>query len=68
MAKAKIIQCVDCAKKMHKDEIALCKKLLGEDTTEFMCLECFALYFGCTVNDLEIKIAEFKEQGCSLFL
>jgi hypothetical protein len=68
MAKAKKIQCVDCPKLLHKDEIALCKKLLGEDTVDFMCLDCFASYMGCDRSDLEIKIAEFKEQGCTLFL
>jgi len=68
MAKAKKINCVDCTQQLHKDEIALCKKLLGEDTTDFMCLDCFALYLGCERTDLETKIAEFKEQGCTLFL
>lgn len=60
-------QCVDCKKTLKKDEIALCKKLISEDTTDFMCLDCFAEYWGCSREDLEIKIAEFKEQGCTLF-
>ena len=60
--------CVDCKKQMKKDEIALCKKLLGTETTDFMCLPCLAEFLGCSVDDLKIKIAEFKEQGCSLFV
>jgi hypothetical protein len=27
-----------------------------------------AEYFGCDEEDLKIKIREFKEQGCTLFL
>ena len=29
---------------------------------------CMAEYFGCEEQDLIIKIKEFKEQGCTLFL
>ena len=58
----------DCGKKLTKDEIAVCKKLLGVDTEEFYCLPCLAEYLGCTTEDLEDKISEFKEQGCTLFI
>lgn len=51
-----------------KDEIALCKKLLGIDTEDFYCIDCLSEYLECTRGDLEIKIQEFKEQGCALFL
>ena len=67
MAKSKK-QCTECKKVLKKDEIALCKKLLSEDTSDFMCLDCFAEYWGCSRADLEIKISEFKEQGCILFV
>lgn len=60
--------CCNCSKSLTKDETALAKKLIGAETDEFYCLECMAEYFGCTVNDLKEKIAEFKEQGCILFL
>lgn len=61
-------QCIECGNAMTKDEIALNKKLIDVDTEEFYCLPCFAEYLGCTTQDLLDKIAEFKEQGCSLFL
>ena len=54
------IECCECEKALKKDEVALCKKLLGTDTEDY--------YLECTKNDLEIKIQEFKEQGCTLFL
>ncbi len=60
--------CVDCGKTLSKDEIALSRKLIDVDTEEFYCLTCMAENFGCTEEELQIKIQEFKEQGCTLFL
>lgn len=60
--------CRVCLKEhLSKDEIALCKKLLGREITTFYCLDCLADFLDCTVDDLLIKIEEFKEQGCALF-
>lgn len=66
MARKKI--CCECGKALTKDEIALTKKLTDVDTEEFYCLTCFAEYLGCETEDLKVKISEFKEQGCTLFL
>ena len=60
--------CIVCGKILTKDEIALSQKLIDLDTDEFYCLPCMAEYFGCEEEDLVIKIKEFKEQGCTLFL
>lgn len=60
--------CIECGKKLKKDEVALSKKLIDIDTDEFYCLDCFAEYLECQRSDLEIKIQEFKEEGCTLFL
>lgn len=60
--------CCECGAPLKKVEAALCKKLLGRDTEDFYCMDCLAEYLDCSKNDLEIKIQEFKEQGCSLFL
>ncbi|MCM1141841.1 MAG: hypothetical protein NC453_24995 [Muribaculum sp.] len=60
--------CCDCGKSLKKDEIALSKKLIDVDTEDFYCLPCMAEYFGCDETELKIKIREFKEQGCTLFL
>ena len=60
--------CCDCGKSLKKDEIALSKKLIDIDTEDFYCLPCMAEYFGCDEDELKIKIREFKEQGCTLFL
>ena len=60
--------CTDCGKTLKKDERSLSQKLFDVEIEGFYCLECMAENIGCTVADLEIKIQEFKEQGCTLFL
>ena len=66
MAKNEI--CADCGVAVRKDEIALSKKMLGRTITKFYCLNCLAVILDCDVEDLAVKIQEFKEQGCTLFL
>lgn len=62
-------ECLSCRKKpLTKDEVGVCKKLLGTKTKTFYCLECFAAYLDVTVDELVEKIEEFKEEGCKLFL
>ena len=61
-------QCCECGKALSKDEIALSLKLIDLETEYFYCIPCMAEYFGCNKEELIIKIEEFKEQGCTLFL
>ena len=67
MVRKKIL-CCDCQKVLKKDEIALSKKLIDIDAEDFYCINCLADVIGCTTEDLQEKIQEFKEQGCTLFL
>ena len=60
--------CCECDRKLVKDEVALSQKLLGTEIDEFYCSDCLSEYLECSKEDLEIKIQEFKEQGCTLFL
>lgn len=60
--------CHECAKPLIKDEIALSKKMLGRGIEQFFCIGCLADYIECAPDDLRIKIQEFREQGCALFL
>lgn len=64
----KLKKCRDCDKAITKDEIALNKKLISPDVDEFQCLDCLSVSFGCEVDELKIKIEEFREQGCTLFI
>lgn len=60
--------CVSCGKDaLIKNEIGINKKLLGEKTKAFYCMDCLAEYLDVTEQDIEDKIEEFKEQGCKLF-
>jgi biotin operon repressor len=63
----KISSCKNCGAVLNKDTIALNKKLLDKNLKEFKCLECLADMFDCSVEDLQDKIEEFKEEGCTLF-
>lgn len=61
-------RCVACgAENLSKDTIGINKKLLGTNAENFFCMTCLADYLGVTVEELEEKIEEFKEQGCMLF-
>ena len=60
--------CVSCGKKpLVQNEIGINKKLLGDDTIKFYCLDCLAEYLEVSVQDIIDKIEEFKEEGCKLF-
>lgn len=60
-------KCKICDAELKKDWIALHKKLLEANAKEFLCITCLADTFGCEIEELEIKIEEFKEEGCKLF-
>lgn len=60
-------KCKLCGMELKKDWIALHRKLLDQNAKEYYCIACQADTFGCDVDDLEIKIEEFKEAGCVLF-
>lgn len=51
----------------NRDTLGINKKLLGLNTQNYYCMECLAEYLETTVEDLNEKIEEFKEEGCTLF-
>lgn len=67
VAKAQL-RCDECGKELTKDEIGLNKKLISRKTLEFFCMECLAEYLGLSVEALEDKLEQFKEEGCDLFV
>jgi hypothetical protein len=60
--------CIECGILLQKEEVALSQKIIGRTITKFYCIKCMAEMLDCDPDDLNIKIQEFKEQGCSLFL
>lgn len=63
----KVNKCYLCKNRLDKDAIGLNKKLLAQDPSKFMCVECLAAHLDVSTEDLYEKIIEFKEQGCTLF-
>lgn len=60
--------CYVCKCKMEKDDVALCKKLLGRKTRQFFCRTHLADFLETDVESLTLKVEQFKEEGCTLFL
>ncbi len=63
----KPITCYLCEAKLSKNEIGLNKKINGRNVTRFYCIHCFANDLEVSVEDLLVKIEDFKSQGCTLF-
>lgn len=61
-------QCHYCRRELSKDDIGLCKKLLGKKIKQFFCREHLAEVLDTDVETLTEKIEQFKEEGCTLFL
>lgn len=61
-------KCYVCGKTpLTKNEIGLTKKLISKKAISFYCIDCMADYLEVTTEELEAKIEEFKEEGCTLF-
>jgi len=60
--------CYVCGKKnISKNEIGLTKKLMGKHSKYFYCFSCLADQLEVTTEELQDKIEEFKDEGCTLF-
>lgn len=62
------MNCKFCGVKLSKDEVGISKKLLRSEKKNYMCFICLSDYLDCSEDDLKLKIQEFKEQGCTLFI
>lgn len=68
MKKITHASCISCGKEeLAKDEIGINIKLLGGHIESYYCLDCLAEYLEVTADDLNDKIEEFKDGGCTLF-
>ena len=59
--------CYVCNKELSKNEIGLTKKLINKNAKDYYCISCMAEYLEVTVEELEDKIEEYKDEGCKLF-
>lgn len=60
--------CNYCGAELDSGTVALNKKLFGKRTKIYRCLKCMAEDLQTTEEQLELKIQQFKEEGCELFL
>ncbi len=60
-------ECVRCGAPLSPDEIGLTKKLINRGTSDFLCYPCMAEHFLVTVAELQEKVRQFREMGCTLF-
>jgi hypothetical protein len=60
--------CIQCARTLSNDEIALTKKLINRGSTSFLCLSCLAKEFQVSEDLLREKIEQFRAMGCTLFV
>jgi len=61
-------KCRVCETKLDKDTLGLNKKLIDKKLTQYFCLECLSAHLDVSVENLIEKAAEFKDEGCELFL
>ena len=59
--------CLKCGRELTYDEIAVYKKMVSRISAEFMCKICLAERFDLSVEFIDMKIEQFKSQGCLLF-
>ena len=59
--------CASCGASLSRDEIAVTKKLINRGATAFFCISCLAKHFDVTPQDIQDRIAYFREMGCTLF-
>jgi hypothetical protein len=61
-------ECVRCGRTLTGDEIGIYRKLINRAAKEFFCKDCLARHFNCDVKLIDQKIAQFRAQGCTLFV
>ncbi len=59
--------CRECEKGLEKDEKAIYYRLVNRSAKDFLCISCLAKYFKCKTHDIEKRIVELKNMGCTLF-
>ena len=60
--------CMDCGKNLTYNEIGAYKKFVNRGSRSFLCKQCLAQKLDVTTEDIDRKIEQFKQQGCTLFV
>lgn len=59
--------CYKCQRALGFDEIAMNKKMISPDISEFLCLSCLSKHYKIDETTLKEKIEYLKKSGCTLF-
>ena len=62
-----VASCMQCEKGLSGDEVAIYRRLIYRDASEYMCKACLAKYLGVPEEVIDVRIAYFKKIGCALF-
>lgn len=60
--------CMKCGRILTHNEIGAHRKFINRGATEFYCIDCLAAHLGVTPEQVNEKIRQFKQQGCTLFV
>ena len=60
--------CMNCGKELSFNEIGAHKKFINRGSNEFLCKQCLADRLGVTAAQIDEKIEQFRQQGCTLFV
>ena len=63
-----MLTCERCGRPLGRDDVGLTRKLINRGATKYLCIDCLAQMFEVTRQDLEKKIEECRQMGCTLFL
>lgn len=61
------IQCKECGSILESDEIAIYRRIVNRNASDFLCVTCLAKEFSVSEELVRKKIVHFKEMGCTLF-
>ena len=61
-------ECMGCGRNLTNNEIGAYRKFVNRDSRSFLCKDCLAGKLNITAEDIDRKIEQFKQQGCTLFI
>ena len=60
--------CMDCGKNLTYNEIGAYKKFVNRGSRSFLCKQCLAQKLDVTIEDIDRKIEQFKQQGLLFYV
>ncbi len=60
--------CIRCGRQLTFNDIGAHKKFINRGSRQFLCKQCLAKKLDVTVEEIDRKIEQFKQQGCTLFV